>query len=151
LGVLSEAEREAVVEAAASSPEDIWQRHARSLGTWAVDDLSATFNFDAYTGKYEARIAFSDMPPSMASVACTDLKWRALGRRLLAARFARATGTNAQTLTLAADALRDALGAVRRCWVVLGTARSYHGQHWPLIVGVHTVPEYEAEVDYRTL
>lgn len=151
LGVVSEGERAALLEGAAADPEDIWGRGSRSLGTLAVAELAATFQHDAYTGKYEARLSFPGLPPGVTSAACTDLKWRALGRRLLAERGSAERAGDVRTLTLAGDALWALLGGARRCWLALGTTRAYDGRHWPLVVGVHTLPDYEAEIDYSTL
>lgn len=66
---------------------------------------------------------------------------RALGRRLLASR---------EHLALSREQLQLSLG-VHRIFVVLGLGRKYEGRHWPLVVGVHTWPDYEASVDYRAL
>jgi len=151
LGTMPEGERAALLAAATAPPEDVWARHTRSLGALAVDELTATFTYDGYTGKLEARLAFPGMPSGVASIPCTDLKWRALGRRLLAER-GRPTGQgDIRTLALTGNGLWDALGGARRCWLAMGVARAYHGTVWPLIVGVHTLPEYEADVDFTNL
>ncbi len=157
IGTLPEEQRAALLAGAASTPEAIWRQHTRSLGTLYVDELSATFALDTYTGKYEARVAFPSLPPGIPSVPCTDLKWRALGRRLLAAE-AHSGDEGMHMLTLASAELREALGGARDrastgrpYWIVMGTARALNGQHWPLIVGVHTLPDYEADVDYSAL
>ena len=154
--VLPAGERAALLDAASTSAADIWVRYTRSLGTLAVPDLTATFTRDGYTGKYETRLAFPDLPSGVpASIPCTDLKWRALGRRLLAKQAASAepsgAGNNLQTLTLSGDALRAALGGATRIWLALGSSRTHDGRHWPLIVGVHTLPDYEATIDYHQL
>jgi hypothetical protein len=154
LGTLPEDERAALLDAAASAPEALWAQGARSLATRAITDLAATFHHDTYSGKYEARLAFPGLPPDLASAACTDLKWRALGRQLLAARADRTSAGYdgaVRTLTLAGDALWEALGGPRRCWLALGISRAYDGRCWPLIVGVHTLPDYETDIDYTTL
>lgn len=154
--VLPAAERAALLDAAATSIEAVWVRYTRSLGTLAVPDLTATFTRDSYTGKYEARLAFPGLPASApSSISCTDLKWRALGRRLLAEQAASAASAasenSLQTLTLSGDALRATLGGADRLWLTLGSSRTHDGRHWPLIVGVHTLPDYEATIDYHQL
>jgi hypothetical protein len=151
LGSVPEVERAALLDAAAAAPDALWARGERSLRTLAVASPSAIFRHDVYSGKYEARLTFPGLPDDVASAACTDLAWRALGRRLLAERATPAAGA-VRTLTLAGDALWEALGGgARRCWLVLGMTRAYDGRRWPLIVGVHTLPEYEADVDYSAL
>ena len=154
--VLPEGERATLLDAAVTSIEAVWLHYTRSLGTLAVPDLSATFTRDSYTGKYEARLSFPGQPDGIPpSIACTDLKWRALGRRLLAEQAASvasaASGNSLQTLTLAGDTLRAALGGAARIWLALGSSRTHDGRHWPLIVGVHTLPDYEATIDYHQL
>jgi hypothetical protein len=146
-----EADRAALLDAAAADPAALWSG-ARSLGTLAVNALTATFRHDPYSGKYEARLAFPGLPDDTPTASCTDLKWRALGRRLLTAQADSSTAPDApHSLTLTGDGLWDALGGPRRCWLALGISRAYDGRHWPLVVGVHTIPDYEAEVDYTAL
>lgn len=150
LVTLAEGEREQVLTAASAGSDTIWVGRNRSLGTLHVDDLAATFTADAYAGTYEARVVFSGLPSGVASVACTDLKWRALGRRLLAHGQAASQGTTHE-LRLGGDELRATLGGPSDIWLALGRTRLHDGRTWPLVVGVHTVPEYEADVDYHAL
>src|SRR5262245_37584842 len=56
VGVLPEGERAALLDAACHSPEAIWTHGTGSLGTLAVDDLTATFQHDDYTGTFETRL-----------------------------------------------------------------------------------------------
>ena len=146
-GRVPEADRRALLEAAACDPSALWECGERSLGALAVDDLSATFQRDTYTGKYEARLGFAGLPEDAATAACTDLKWRALGRRLLADHPANA---EVQTLSLGGRELRASL-SIEQIWLALGLTRTYNGRAWPLVVGVHTLPDYEADIDYRSL
>jgi hypothetical protein len=150
LSTVPEEKRTTLLDGAACTLESVWREHTRSLGTLAAAALSATFTHDTYTGKYEARVAFPGLSPDVSSVPVTDLKWRALGRRLLPGGHAREDG-GVRTLTLDEDGLREALGGVRAYWVVMGVSRAYNGQLWPLIVGIHTLPDYEADVDYSAL
>jgi hypothetical protein len=157
LGVLPEGERASLLDAAVGQLETLWQRGTRSLCTLPITELTAIFRYDAYAQKYEARLSFPGLPAESASAPCTDLKWRAMGRRLLDERLDADVGTAAsdgvRMLTLTGPTLWAALGGGggRRCWLALGTTRAYDGRHWPLVVGVHTLPDYEAEVDYSRL
>jgi hypothetical protein len=152
LATLPAAERAALLNAAVCPPEALFTEERRSLGALAVEALSASFRLDPYTGKYEARLAFAGLPAGDADAPCTDLKWRALGRRLLAGHPAvRADQDGVRMLTLADDDLRAALGGAARIWLALGLTRAYHGRCWPLVVGVHTLPDYEADLDYTNL
>jgi hypothetical protein len=101
---------------------------------------------DAYSGKYEARMGFelgSCAPATDSStaawrtdargVAVTDLKWRALGRKWLA--------DCGGTLDLEPDQLREQLAA-DDLYLTIGLSRAWKGKCWPLVVGVHAVPDY---------
>lgn len=152
LGSVAEPDRAAILDAACCAPDAILAQGERSLGAVAIDGLTATFRHDTYNGKYEARLAFTGLPAGMADAACTDLKWRAVGRRLLATQPTTQVGADGvRTLVLRDDALRAAIGGAARMWLALGLSREYHGRSWPLVVGVHTVPDYEADVDYSSL
>src|SRR5207248_6281780 len=92
LATLAESERTCVLEAASADIASICTGGSRSLGTVRVSSgLTATFTEDAYAGTFEARVGFPGLPGDMASVACTDLKWRAFGRGLLARSQAAAS------------------------------------------------------------
>jgi hypothetical protein len=148
VGVVPEESRAALLAASATAPAAIWDEATRSLGSLAVEQFTATFTADAYTGAYEARLSFLGMPAGASSVACTDLKWRALGRSL----FSNAAHTgDMTTLTLTSEQLNEALGGPRAWWLALGVTRTYRGRPWPLVVGAHALPEYEATVDYSAL
>lgn len=111
----------------------------RSLALTRVDDLAATFRLDGYSGKYEARLRLPGVDGERG-LPVTDLRWRALGRALLKDR------AGSVTLTLAD--LRERSG-VTDAYVALGLARQFDGRHWPLVIGVHLVPDYEVTVDPR--
>jgi hypothetical protein len=72
----------------------------------------------------------------------TDLKWRALGREWVT------RGSQHQQYDL--PALRRRLG-VERVFLAVGLSRNYQGQFWPIVVGVHTLPDYAATLDERRL
>ena len=36
-------------------------------------------------------------------------------------------------------------------YLTLGLSRAYQGQYWPLVVGVHVVPDYDAAIDVDCL
>ena len=75
--------------------------------------------------------------PRGASV--TDLRWQALGRTWLAEDDRADTGE--RRLALGRDALFEQLGC-QSLYLVIGLSRLWQGEHWPLVVGVHTVPDY---------
>jgi hypothetical protein len=69
---------------------------------------------------------------SRRGVSVTDLQWRALGRRWL--------GERGGHLSLDHDALFERLNA-EALYLAVGLSRSWQGEYWPLVVGVHVVPE----------
>lgn len=94
----------------------------------------AVFRKDDYSGKYDVRLEID----GDRGYPVTDLKWRALGRTLIGA---------GGEVRLDQEALREKLG-VEELYVSFGLSRLHEGRFWPLIVGVHTVPDYSVEIDY---
>lgn len=122
------------------SPAAILGAHpSRSLGLTEPANLEALFDLDPYSGKYEARLDLPDVSPGR-TLPVTDLKWRALGRGLV--------GPQKPALRLFPADLRRQWG-MEQIFVVLGLSRTHEGKIWPLVVGVHTIPDYAAAIDYR--
>ena len=109
-------------------------RPDRSLSLVGPCNVSAVFRKDTYSGKYDARLVIE----GRGDYPVTDLKWRAFGRTLVAG------GGEA---LFDADAVRQKLNA-ENIYVSFGLSRLHEGRYWPLIVGVHTVPDYEVEINY---
>jgi hypothetical protein len=131
------------------APRDVLGREPkRSLCLVRPARLWAHFGPDPRSLQYQARIGFTlpGLPHPRANssrgVPVTDLKWRALGRRLL--------GQSKDTIALDQSALREKLAA-QEIYLSLGLSRGYQGKLWLLVVGVHVVPEYQVEVDYDNL
>jgi len=123
------------------APEDVLVHHTRSLCLVQPEQVWAHFSLDRYSGKYEARMGFvlagdANHPraTSQRGVSVTDLKWQALGRAWL--------GEEGGRLALDHDALRERLG-VEALYLTAGLSRSWQGEYWPMVVGVHVVPDYE--------
>ena len=125
--------------------EILGPKPSRSLCLVRPDRIWACFSRDAYSLKYQARIGFAiDGIPhhpsnSPRGIPVTDIKWRALGRNWF--------GDEGGELTLDETALRDRL-EVQDLFLALGLSRSYEGRIWTLVIGVHTVPDYQADIDY---
>jgi hypothetical protein len=127
------------------APQDVLTRCSRSLCLVQPSRAWAHFRLDAYSGKYEARMGFElepahdlDPPPpawhtDLKGVAVTDLKWRALGRKWLS--------DQGGTLDLAPEPLMQRLNA-ETLYLTVGLSRAWKGKCWPLVVGVHAVPDY---------
>jgi hypothetical protein len=136
----SDEERLAVLERAAeSSAEAVLTGQERSLVLIEPDEVSAVV-LDAAGGRFRVRVSFVhgdvryDGSDEGAAYPCTDLKFRAWARR-----FASRT-------KLGGEELRRELGT-SRMFVAVGLGREFEGRNWPLIVGVHTVPDYAATID----
>lgn len=127
------------------APQHVLTDHTRSLCLVKPDQLWASFTPDALSEKYEARLGFRlgsirhARANSQRGIPVTDLQWRALGRKWLEG----APGN----LALSASELAQRLHATD-IYLALGLSRGYQGQYWLMVIGVHTVPDYEVTIDY---
>jgi hypothetical protein len=130
-------------------PADVLQNHTRSLCLIRPQEVWANFCLDLYSGEYQARIGFtlaSQHYPAFnpqRGMPVTDLKWRALGRRWLAY-------DQRSQLCLDHAALCTRLGA-DAIYLSIGLSRSFEGQIWSLVIGVHPTPDYSTKIDYDCL
>ena len=79
---------------------------------------------------------------TFSNIGCTDLRLRALGRKLLE-RSGGAPRRRSQ-----ADFERQGKEIT---YLALGLSRLYKDKHWLIVVGVHSIPELAVEVDYGRL
>jgi hypothetical protein len=141
------AERETLLRAALDPrPEEVWERQERSLTLFQPGDLTATFFHDDYSGKFEARLAWPGCGDERG-FPVTDLRWRALGRALLPQGGER----HLTWAELQAGALPGAPSPAAAVYLAVGLSRAYQAQFWPIVVGVHLVPDYEVTLDERNL
>jgi hypothetical protein len=138
-------EREAMLAAAVDpDPEAAWQRHERSLTLFPAAEVSASFLYDDYSGKLEARLAWPGCGAERGHPV-TDLRWRALARALLPQGGER---------HLNWKELQAGVTPVPPCrdvYLAVGLSRAYQGRFWPIVAGVHVVPDYEVTLDVRRL
>jgi len=128
-----------------AAEEVLGQTPSRSLCLVRPDGLWAHFSLDPYSLKYEARIGFSACHPQANSprgLSVTDIKWRALGRTWL--------GEKGGELKMDEAALLRRLPA-EEVYLALGLSRGFQGKMWLIVIGVHMVPDYQVEIDYRNL
>lgn len=130
-------------------PEEVLgPKPTRSLCLIRPDDFWATFSLDPYSGKFEPRMGFAlsgvrhERANSSTGIPVTDLKWRALGRKWL--------GHKRSELGLHRATLSERL-QTEEVFLALGLGREYQGQTWLLVIGVHLVPDYQVEIDYKNL
>jgi hypothetical protein len=120
----------------------------RSLCLISPDWVKGCFRLDPYSGHFDARLAFGLEGRSYGGdyakggLSVTDLKWRALGRAWLP--------EEGGWTEFDADDLEARFG-IRQIFMAVGLTRSFEGKFWPIVVGVHTLPDYQATVDYDNL
>jgi len=130
------------------APEQVLQRQERSLCLIRPDWIKGAFRLDDYSGKLTARMAFGtgawrylgSIPKG--GLATTDLRWRAFGRAWLPAEGG--------WLDFDEGDLEARFG-IQEIVLAIGLTRSHEGTLWPIIVGVYTIPDYQALVDYDNL
>jgi hypothetical protein len=133
------------------APEDVVIYCKRSLCLVKPSNLCAHLELDAYSGKYQARMSFvlkrdgqrgqatiDIWRTDKAGIPVTDLKWHALGKSWL--------GKDGGRLTVGNDDLYARLEA-KTIYLSLGLSRIWRGKCWPLVVGVHVVPDYQVLTD----
>lgn len=138
----SERQREDVLGSLAeASPDDVLLRKSRSLVLIEPDQItSVSFDPLPFGGNYKVLLRFSlrgtqyDGEAKTPGYPCTDLKLRNWGRRFKSRRV------------LGDRQLRDALG-VKRIFLVMGLARWFNNNYWPMVVGFLTCPDFSAEID----
>ncbi|HEX4951434.1 MAG TPA: hypothetical protein VFZ34_32550 [Blastocatellia bacterium] len=114
--------------------------HERSLGLYQATQFGFHFGWNATGDDVVVRATFTIAGTELRDIGCTDLRLRALGRKLLA---------HNQTATL--TQLDFARHLKQATYLAVGLSRLHHGKHWPILVGVHTLPELAVEVDYARL
>jgi len=130
------------------APESVLQRQERSLCLLKPDWVKGAFRLDAYTASFDVRLSFGLGPREYrgsipkGGLAVTDLRWRALGRDWLPAEGG--------WLDFDQGDLEARLG-IQEIYLAVGLTRSHEGAYWPIIIGVHTVPDYQATVDHNNL
>jgi hypothetical protein len=129
------------------APDDVLGQRVRSLCLVRPEAVWAVFSGET-PGRYEARVGFQVAGVSHPSastpqgVPVSDIKWRALGRDWLAGRPA--------TLRLSGENIKERLN-VADIYLAVGLTRLFEGRIWPLVIGVHTVPDYAMMINYDHL
>lgn len=118
------------------------RHHQRSLMLVRPDSFSFSFGKNLTGEDVSVRASFAVNGEKFADVGCTDLRMRALGRKLL-----EKSATGKASLT-DADFQRQ---GKQMTYLTLGLSRLFQGKHWPILVGVHSLPELAVEIDYSHL
>lgn len=85
---------------------------------------------DTYDNRYRPKIHF-EFGSSNLNLSCTDIYWRVLGR------------------TEAGRAIQNEILEEDDVHFVIGLSRFFRGDYWPMIVGIHPLPNIE--IDYGNL
>lgn len=114
----------------------------RSLGLFRAERFAFSFGLNKSGEDVTVRASFTIAGRTVNDVGCTDLRMRALGRKLIE------KSNGASCALTDADFTRHGKQAT---YLAVGLSRLYQGKHWLLLVGVHALPEIEVEVDYARL
>lgn len=133
-----------------NSPNEVLQYpSSRSLCLIKPEEIKKViFDPGVRYGKYEVRIIFNFAgqdylgTPRSPGLPCTDLKFRALGKRLL--------GKSTHIITLSGKQLKE-LFHLEKVYFTIGLGRQYKGKNWPMVLGFHIIPDYIAYVDFGSL
>jgi hypothetical protein len=130
-----------------TAPYEVLTEQKRSLCLIQPDEVWGRFTLDPYSGKYEARLAFSLGDQAFlgsvnkGGLPVTDLKWRALGRAWL---------SDSSRFDFDSHSLCEKL-KTDEIFLTVGLSRTYQGRVWPLVLAVHAVPDYAVDIDYTNL
>jgi hypothetical protein len=129
-------------------PCQVLRNGQRSLCLVKPQWIKGCFRLDAYSGHFDARLSFGlDGRRYLGShakggLAVSDLRWRALGRSWLP--------HDGGWVDFDMGDLEARFG-IQELYLAAGLTRSFRGAFWPIVIGVHTVPDFEADVDYDNL
>jgi len=114
----------------------------RSLGLFLPDSFSFSFAMNKSGTDISVRADFVIGGQTFSDIGCTDLRMRALGRKLLEKSLGAARQLSR------ADFERQGKQVT---YLALGLSRLYRGKHWLIVVGAHSIPELVVDVDYGRL
>ena len=102
--------------------------------------ISADFANISVKGNYQPILKFTFKgKPYKCKV--TDIYWRALGRHLVA---------EGHSPVLKGKELQSIL-RYSRFLLTIGLTRLYKDEYWPMIIGVHPVPQFPVKIDYENI
>ncbi|MGH9939405.1 MAG: dual OB domain-containing protein [Blastocatellia bacterium] len=114
----------------------------RSLALIKPDSFSFSFGMNQSGDGVSARASFKVGDVEVGDVGCTDLRMRALGRKLL-----EKSGGERSLLSDEDFRRRDK----QATYLSIGLSRPFQGKHWLILVGVHSIPELTVEIDFAKL
>ena len=57
---------------------------------------------------------------------------------------------NANSITLEETELKNLLG-YGQVFIIIGLTTLFRGENWPMIIGIHTLPDYTQNINYNDL
>lgn len=113
-----------------------------SLALIKPDSFSFSFGKNRSGDDVSVRASFKVGDVEVGDVGCTDLRMRALGRKLL-----EKSGGERSLLSDEDFRLRDK----QATYLTIGLSRPFQGKHWLILVGAHTIPELTVDIDFAKL
>jgi hypothetical protein len=114
----------------------------RSLVLIKPDSFSFSFGLNRSGDDVTVRASFAAGDVRISDAGCTDLRMRALGRRLLEKSGGGKCALNDEDF---------ARHEKERTYLSVGLSRAFQGKHWLILVGVHSIPELAVEIDFAKL
>ncbi|HKV38534.1 MAG TPA: hypothetical protein VJX67_04910, partial [Blastocatellia bacterium] len=114
----------------------------RSLGLYQPKSFSFSFRLNQTGDDVAVRASFQIGARTVEDVGCTDLRMRALGRSLLAKSRRMPAELSDKDFRRRGKA---------STYFAVGLSRLYLDKHWIIVVGVHSLPELDIEIDYARL
>jgi hypothetical protein len=114
----------------------------RSLALIKPDSFSFSFGMNRSGDDVSVRASFKVGDVEVCDVGCTDLRMRALGRKLLE------QSSGGKCLLSDEDFRRR---DKQETYLTIGLSRPFQGKHWLILVGAHTIPELAVEIDFAKL
>jgi len=140
---LSEEEQEKFLTAHVESDlVPLNREHQRSLMLIRPESFSFSFGMNQTGDDVSARASFTCNGERFSDIGCTDLRIRALGRKLL-------EKTDQKKALLSDEDFKR--HGKQTTYLTLGLSRLFQNKHWLLLVGVHSLPELAVEIDYARL
>jgi len=118
------------------------RQHQRSLMLIRPDSFSFSFGMNQTGDDVSVRASFTCNGEHFSDIGCTDLRIRALGRKLL-------EKPDWKKVSLSDEDFKRR--GKQTTYLALGLSRLFQNKHWPILVGVHALPELAVEIDYARL
>jgi len=140
---LTHEEQERFLAAHVENAAPLFDRDGRrSLALIKPISFSFSFGMNRSGDDVSVRASFKAGDMEIDDVGCTDLRMRALGRKMLG------KSRDGRSLLSDEDFRRQDKQAT---YLTVGLSRPFQGKHWPILVGVHSLPELDVEIDFARL